>query len=486
VLIEAGEEGAGFEPVQLFGQRFAFAAVFPAARFEFAHDSTDQCGTADAPGKFFQRGFQDHEIMVVADAFLQFVEQLGHGAQAFGPDGQEKFQLVEKMLEPDAPAMEVAVVAVVRRLVPAPAAGAQGFFEGRRAVRPVHGWKREPADAAAAGGQGAERGGWDRALPGGGGDGADEVLLDHGEIAVLPARRFFAQALDDVEADHGIAQGSEVLRGFPQGGVFLLKRAVADRGPQEAEQSAKAFDGRAHFMDGFVLGVGREVIEMADGAAEKEIADASEADAEGLGGREREAGQFVLVENRGTHGEEELPPEGGKLPADMRVMRPMRGFARPGPLAAREMGDAVFFDGCRWIRNLRALMPNLSAAEKIAQIKADAEAEVRKLTQEALAELQAKRVATLESLKAIDAEIEALTGKPAGTRRARKAGAPKAAGLRPDLQELKAILAKAEGKTLDLRREGYETANVKTLAEANPGLLRMGGKGAWPTVTLLK
>lgn len=131
-------------------------------------------------------------------------------------------------------------------------------------------------------------------------------------------------------------------------------------------------------------------------------------------------------------------------------------------------------------------MPNLSAAEKIAQIKADAEAEVRKLTQEALAELQAKRVATLESLKAIDAEIEALTGKPAGTRRARKAGAPKAAGLRPDLQELKAILAKAEGKTLDLRREGYETANVKTLAEANPGLLRMGGKGAWPTVTLLK
>jgi hypothetical protein len=132
-------------------------------------------------------------------------------------------------------------------------------------------------------------------------------------------------------------------------------------------------------------------------------------------------------------------------------------------------------------------MPNLSAAEKIAQIKADAEAEVRKLTQEALAELQAKRVATLESLKAIDAEIEALTGgKPVGSRRPRKAGAPKAAGKRPDLQELKAILAAAEGKTLDLRREGYETANVKTLAEANPGLLRMGGKGAWPTVTLLK
>ena len=131
-------------------------------------------------------------------------------------------------------------------------------------------------------------------------------------------------------------------------------------------------------------------------------------------------------------------------------------------------------------------MPNLSAAERIAKIKSDAQAEVEKLTQEALAELHAKRDAAEAALKAINAEIESLTGKPAGTRKPRKASAPKGAGKKPDLQELKQILAGVEWKTLNIRQEGYDTANIKTMAEANPGLLKLGGKGAWPTVTLLK
>ena len=33
---------------------------------------------------------------------------------------------------------------------------------------------------------------------------------------------------------------------------------------------------------------------------------------------------------------------------------------------------------------------------------------------------------------------------------------------------------------------GYDLRNIKVLAQANPGLLQLGGKGAWPTVKLMK
>jgi hypothetical protein len=64
--------------------------------------------------------------------------------------------------------------------------------------------------------------------------------------------------------------------------------------------------------------------------------------------------------------------------------------------------------------------------------------------------------------------------------------APPVEGMKPDLQELKALLAVAPNKTIFLRKEGYDVRNVRIMAEANPHLLRMGGKGAWPEVTLLK
>ncbi len=59
-------------------------------------------------------------------------------------------------------------------------------------------------------------------------------------------------------------------------------------------------------------------------------------------------------------------------------------------------------------------------------------------------------------------------------------------GKKPDLQELKALLVEAPNKTISLRKEGYDVKNVKIMALANPHLLRMGGKGPWPEVTLLR
>ncbi len=121
--------------------------------------------------------------------------------------------------------------------------------------------------------------------------------------------------------------------------------------------------------------------------------------------------------------------------------------------------------------------------------------QIESLKDAAVEELKARRIAIEEELKHIDSELEKLTGKAPRAKRGRRApaegaeaapAAEKSAGKKPDLQELKALLAAAPNKTISLRREGYDVRNVKVMAQANPHLLSMGGKGAWPEVTLLK
>ena len=124
-------------------------------------------------------------------------------------------------------------------------------------------------------------------------------------------------------------------------------------------------------------------------------------------------------------------------------------------------------------------MPNTSSLQRIEALKA----EIASLEQAAVQELMDRRNALTHELAAIDAQIGALTGK---TIEARKARAPKAAGKSLPLQDLKDLLANAPQKTVNIRKEGLDLANVKTLTEANPQLLQLGGKGPWPTVTLLK
>ena len=122
-----------------------------------------------------------------------------------------------------------------------------------------------------------------------------------------------------------------------------------------------------------------------------------------------------------------------------------------------------------------------TSLDRITQLKA----EIAKLEEGALQELMERRNALSRELASVDAEIAKLTGKPA-EKKARQSPASKGEGKKPDLQELKSTLARAEGKTLNIRGEGYDTKNIRTLAKANPSLLQMGGKGAWPTVTLTK
>ncbi len=115
------------------------------------------------------------------------------------------------------------------------------------------------------------------------------------------------------------------------------------------------------------------------------------------------------------------------------------------------------------------------------------ESQIANLRDEALQELKSRRAELLQELDGIEAQMAGLNGKSAGggTGRGRKrsSGAP---GKSLPLQELKELLAGAPGKSVGIRQEGLDLKSVKTLATANPGLLRMGGKGPWPTVTLLK
>lgn len=124
-----------------------------------------------------------------------------------------------------------------------------------------------------------------------------------------------------------------------------------------------------------------------------------------------------------------------------------------------------------------------SSLDRIAALTA----EIENLKKSAITELMERRNSLGQQLAAVDQEIAALTGKaPEAKRRGRKPGTVAAPARSLPLQELKELLGAAPNKTLNIRKDNLDLANIKTLANANPHLLKMGGKGAWPTVTLLK
>jgi hypothetical protein len=121
----------------------------------------------------------------------------------------------------------------------------------------------------------------------------------------------------------------------------------------------------------------------------------------------------------------------------------------------------------------------VSSLERLQQLQA----EIAKLQQSAVQELMDRRNALSRELAAVDADIAQLTGKPAEGKKSRTAAAP---ARNIPLQQLKEELAAAPNKTLDIRKSNLELRNIKNLVRVNPALLKLGGKGAWPTVSLLK
>jgi predicted nucleic acid-binding Zn-ribbon protein len=123
-------------------------------------------------------------------------------------------------------------------------------------------------------------------------------------------------------------------------------------------------------------------------------------------------------------------------------------------------------------------MPTTDSQERIEQLKA----QLASLEKNAIQELRDRRDSISREIATIDAEITKLAGKPVEGKRSAASTAP---GRNIPLQQLKEELAAAPDKTLNIRRANLELRNIKILAKVNPGLLKLGGKGAWPTVTLL-
>src|SRR4051794_12243544 len=111
-----------------------------------------------------------------------------------------------------------------------------------------------------------------------------------------------------------------------------------------------------------------------------------------------------------------------------------------------------------------------SPTDRIQELKA----EIASLEQAALAELKERRHALAQELGSVDTEIAHLTGKPIEGRKPYTRRTKRASTSLP-LQELKDLLSAAPGKTLNIRKAGLELANIKTLASANPQLLKLGG-----------
>jgi len=109
--------------------------------------------------------------------------------------------------------------------------------------------------------------------------------------------------------------------------------------------------------------------------------------------------------------------------------------------------------------------------------------QIAKLQGDALRELRQRREILAKEIASVDAQLAELGGEAAPKKGPRKAKAASQAITLPELQHL---LEAAPEKTLSIRKTNLDLASIKALALDHPQLLRLGGKGPWPTVTLLK
>jgi hypothetical protein len=109
--------------------------------------------------------------------------------------------------------------------------------------------------------------------------------------------------------------------------------------------------------------------------------------------------------------------------------------------------------------------------------------EIADLQKAAIQDLMDRRNWLSRELARVDAELAELTGEPMAGKKARAEAIP---ARQVTLPELIVKLEMAPHRTLNIRKANLEAKHIKALAKANPRLLKLGGKGAWPTVTLLK
>lgn len=124
-----------------------------------------------------------------------------------------------------------------------------------------------------------------------------------------------------------------------------------------------------------------------------------------------------------------------------------------------------------------ALYQNAIAKAKAAQ----EEVEARK--SEALTAFRKRREELLDQVSKLDSEIAALSGETVSNGRTprKQPTAKKQISLRLLVDKLKDL----PEQTMSIRKEGYDTTQIRQLALDNPGVISLGGNGPWPTVSLI-
>ncbi len=142
---------------------------------------------------------------------------------------------------------------------------------------------------------------------------------------------------------------------------------------------------------------------------------------------------------------------------------------------------------------LSTLPPPPSAAPGISSLEAFDEliAAVADLQEATERELRERREYLRWELASVEAELADLAQRASASKAAKaeqrgQAQAPVESTREITLPELLAELEAAPDHTLNIRKANLDVKRTKALIKANPELLRLGGKGAWPTVTLAK
>lgn len=113
----------------------------------------------------------------------------------------------------------------------------------------------------------------------------------------------------------------------------------------------------------------------------------------------------------------------------------------------------------------------------------DALSKAEELKPLALQYLNERKAAIEREISQLDNEIAAMTGEKLKPERVK---GPKFVGKQVSFRLLVEILSERSDKTLNLRKEGYDSKWMRKLVSENPGKLELCGSGPWPAVTLLE
>src|SRR5260370_16120125 len=107
-------ESAWFFGENLFSERLGGVTQFSAFSVQTADDTSDCFGTTKSLGRFPQQNFQDGDIVIETNLFLQLRQPRGHLVHLLGPHRLQQLEFVKEVFHPDAPFVKGLLSAILK------------------------------------------------------------------------------------------------------------------------------------------------------------------------------------------------------------------------------------------------------------------------------------------------------------------------------------------------------------------------------------